>query len=45
MPRTIEIQNLTRAFGELIAVDAVNLSIGAGELFGLVGSNGAARRL
>jgi len=43
MSPTIEIQNLTRAFGELIAVHAVNLSIDAGEVFGLVGSNGAGK--
>jgi len=39
----IAIQNLTKRFGELAAVDSLTLSIENGELFGLVGSDGAGK--
>jgi ABC-type multidrug transport system ATPase subunit len=35
--------NLTRRFGPLTAVDSLNLSVSEGELFGLVGSDGAGK--
>ena len=34
---------LTRQFGDLTAVDHVNLSISSGEIFGLIGPNGAGK--
>src|SRR5450631_3062933 len=39
----IAANNLTRRFGDLIAVDGLNLQIPEGELFGLVGSDGAGK--
>ena len=39
----VEISSLTRAFGDLIAVDHVSLGIRAGEIFGLIGPNGAGK--
>jgi ABC-2 type transport system ATP-binding protein len=39
----LEIKNLTRRFGAFTAVDALTLSINAGEVFGLLGSNGAGK--
>ena len=39
----IQISNLTKRFDKLIAVDALSLSIPQGELFGLVGSDGAGK--
>ena len=39
----IELQGLTRRFGDLTAVDGVHLSIQAGEIFGLLGPNGAGK--
>ncbi|MDY6958668.1 MAG: ATP-binding cassette domain-containing protein, partial [Halobacteriota archaeon] len=39
----IETKNLTKRFGELIAVDGVDLEIKKGELFGLLGPNGAGK--
>lgn len=39
----IEIENLTRCFGDITAVDTVNLKIEKGEIFGLLGPNGAGK--
>ena len=40
---TIETKDLTRRFGGLTAVDGLTLSVAPGELFGLVGSDGAGK--
>jgi len=39
----IEIRGLTKEFGELKAVDSIDLSIKEGEIFGLLGPNGAGK--
>lgn len=39
----IKTKNLTKKFGDLIAVDNLNLSIDKGELFSLLGLNGAGK--
>ena len=39
----IETDNVTRKFGDLVAVDKVNLKINYGEIFGLLGPNGAGK--
>jgi ABC-2 type transport system ATP-binding protein len=39
----IEIRNLTRRFGALTAVDRLNLTVARGEIFGLVGPDGAGK--
>ncbi len=39
----IRTENLTKRFGDLTAVDALTLSVPEGELFGLVGSDGAGK--
>ncbi len=39
----IETENLTRKFGNLTAVDNLNLSVDEGEVFGLLGPNGAGK--
>jgi ABC-2 type transport system ATP-binding protein len=43
MSAIISIQGLTRSFGELVAVDNLNLEIAKGEIFGLVGPDGAGK--
>jgi len=40
---TIKAENLTRKFGELIALDHLNLEVQEGEIFGLVGPDGAGK--
>jgi ABC-2 type transport system ATP-binding protein len=39
----VEIETLTRRFGTFTAVDPVTLTANAGEVFGLLGSNGAGK--
>ena len=39
----LDIKTLTRRFGNFTAVDALTLSVNAGEVFGLLGSNGAGK--
>lgn len=39
----IEVKNLTKKFGELIAVDNISFSVGKGEIFGFLGPNGAGK--
>src|SRR5262245_49393548 len=39
----IEANNLTRKFGDLTAVSRLNISVAAGEVFGLVGPDGAGK--
>jgi ABC-2 type transport system ATP-binding protein len=43
MESIIETHGLTRRFGESVAVDHLDLSIAAGEIFGLVGPDGAGK--
>jgi len=42
-PPIIQISNLTKKFGNLTAVDHLNLTIEEGEIFGLLGPNGAGK--
>jgi len=39
----LETQELTRCFGDLVAVNRLTMSIEAGEIFGLLGPNGAGK--
>ena len=40
---TISTQALTRRFGELVAVDGVDLRVAPGQFFGFLGPNGAGK--
>ncbi|HNT69370.1 MAG TPA: ABC transporter ATP-binding protein [Syntrophorhabdaceae bacterium] len=43
MSIAVHIEDLTRTFGEFVAVDHVNLSVKKGEIFGFLGPNGAGK--
>ena len=43
MSRPIEAENLTRTFGNLVAVNSINLTVEEGEVFGFLGPNGAGK--
>jgi len=43
MMQAIKTKDLTKNFGDLVAVDRVSLEINQGELFGLLGPNGAGK--
>ena len=40
---TIEVDHLTKKFGELVAVDDISFNVSQGEIFGLLGPNGAGK--
>ena len=37
----IQIENLVKRYGDLVALDHFNLNVREGEIFGLLGPNGA----
>ena len=39
----IEIRNLTKWFGEIHAIDGIDLTVNKGEMFGLIGHNGSGK--
>lgn len=43
MGNMIETDKLTKSFGELVAVDSLDLKVKKGEIFGLLGPNGAGK--
>jgi len=43
MPDAIVVQDLTRRFGDFIAVDHVSFAVATGEIFGFLGPNGAGK--
>ena len=43
MENAIEIHNLTKKFGNFIAVDNISFTVGKGEIFGFLGANGAGK--
>ncbi len=40
---TIEVSNLTKKYGDLVAVDHINFQVKKGEIFGFLGPNGAGK--
>ena len=42
-PVAVEVEKLTRTFGDFVAVDAVSFAVEAGEVFGFLGPNGAGK--
>ena len=43
MDAAIITKNLVRTFGETRAIDGLNLRVGRGEMFGLIGPDGAGK--
>ena len=43
MKNAIEIQDLTKRYGTLVALDHVSLSVSEGSMFGLIGPDGAGK--
>lgn len=43
MTQAIEVENLTKYYGDLLAVDHVNFQVRQGEVFGFLGPNGAGK--
>ena len=43
MNPALETRDLTRRFGDTVAVDAINLSVATGEIYGFLGPNGAGK--
>ncbi len=41
--KAIEVENLTKKFGNFIAVDAISFDVNQGEIFGFLGANGAGK--
>ena len=43
MEEVVKVESLTKAYGALLAVDHVSLSVKRGTAFGLLGANGAGK--
>lgn len=39
----IEVKGITKKFGDFVAVDSISFEVGAGEIFGFLGANGAGK--
>ena len=43
MDLVVEVENLQKSYGKVVAVEEVSFAVGRGEIFGIVGSNGAGK--
>lgn len=43
MANAVEMEGLTKRYGDLLAVDKLSINIEEGEIFGLLGPNGAGK--
>ena len=43
IPYAVELKDVTKRYNEIVAVNNLNLSIGTGEIFGLLGPNGSGK--
>jgi ABC-2 type transport system ATP-binding protein len=42
-PTVIEVRNIRKTYGRVVAIDEVSLSVARGEIFGIIGPNGAGK--
>ncbi len=43
MPASIEVENLTKMYGDFVAVNDISFAVNSGETFGILGPNGAGK--
>ena len=43
MEPVVEVVDLRKRYGKVVAVDGISFTVGRGEIFGIVGPNGAGR--
>lgn len=43
LQQAVEVRDLTRRFGDFVAVDSITFDVAAGEVFGFLGANGAGK--
>src|SRR5262245_2334727 len=43
MEQILEVEHLTKRYGDRVAVDGVDLTVSGGEIFGILGLNGAGK--
>ena len=43
MEQIINVEHLTKKFGDFTAVDDISFTVGKGEIFGFLGANGAGK--
>ena len=43
MQASIEVENLTKMYGDFVAVNNISFTVNAGETFGILGPNGAGK--
>ena len=43
IPYAVELKDVTKRYNEIVAVNNLNLTIGTGEIFGLLGPNGSGK--
>ena len=43
MKEVIQVENVTKKFGNVIALDRINISFKAGKIYGIIGRNGSGK--
>ena len=43
MAEAIRVENVTKRFGEVVALDRINISFEKGKIYGIIGRNGSGK--